>query len=334
MDVLIVECGEGQFGLRISDVREILPAVMVRPLPNAPPIIDGVIDRRGRAIPVVNVRLRFGMPRRPVSPREFFVIAVVGARTVGLRVDRAVEVITVDSVEPMTAVSLHTPHIAGIVGGPDGLVLLNDLAAFLSDTEQADLSAALTAADADADATTEIGVLRRRAKALAAGVTADGAEVGVDMAEADPTMDVVAFSWASQPMAVAASVVVEVFRPPPLVRMPGLSGVWIGVTNWRGHIVAVVDLAPLLELPTPSPRPSVEWIVGVGDGGGEIEFGIAAEVVDEVAHLPSAVWPKPPHAVPIVAGLLPGGRLLLDADALMADSRLWVAEHYRTEKSL
>jgi purine-binding chemotaxis protein CheW len=58
-ELLIFEIGASRFGLPSADVREVLRAVTIVPLPGAPPIVEGLINVRGRIVPVLDIRRRF-----------------------------------------------------------------------------------------------------------------------------------------------------------------------------------------------------------------------------------------------------------------------------------
>lgn len=85
--------GEEEYGIPITKVREIIGMLPITPVPASPPDMDGVINLRGKVIPVMNARRRFGLP--PVGPHPHNVILVVegGADgVVGLSVDQVKEV--------------------------------------------------------------------------------------------------------------------------------------------------------------------------------------------------------------------------------------------------
>ena len=134
-----------RFALPLAQVRETVRAVAITPLAGAPGVVEGVIDVRGTVTPVLDLRARFGLPPRPVSPDDHLVLAMAGDRPVALRVDRATDVATVSD-EAITAAAPDDPatrHLAGVARLADGLVLIGDLAAFLSQGERAAMERAL-----------------------------------------------------------------------------------------------------------------------------------------------------------------------------------------------
>src|SRR5690606_20940811 len=145
MHLLVFTVDDQRFALPVSSVHETIAAVAVTSLPSAPAVMDGVIDVRGTVIPVYVLRVKFGRDRQPVRAAEHFIIADAGKRQVALRVDRALELVDVAG-EHVTMKDADDPRlarVAGIARLPDGLVLLQDLSAFLNDAEDATLDRAL-----------------------------------------------------------------------------------------------------------------------------------------------------------------------------------------------
>lgn len=145
LDVLIFDVERQRHGLLLADVVEVLPAFTIVPLPNAPRVIQGVLDLRGTLVPVIDVRQRFGMPAKRLEASDHFVITRATGRAIALRIDRASELRQVagDLVEDARRAVAQTTYVAGVCKLPDGLVLLYDLAAFLSETEHGDLERAM-----------------------------------------------------------------------------------------------------------------------------------------------------------------------------------------------
>lgn len=152
MEVLTFDVDRHHYAISVNDVREVVRASAIVPLPDAPPVIQGVIDYRGRVIPVFDLRVRFGAPRRPVQPDEHFIVIRAADRVVALRADRAVglERVEESNVQPRAAVSVAGAYVAGLATLEHGVVLIADAHAFLSESESALLAAALSALPDDA----------------------------------------------------------------------------------------------------------------------------------------------------------------------------------------
>jgi purine-binding chemotaxis protein CheW len=139
---------EGQrYALPSADVQELVRAVRLTPLPRAPEVVEGLLNLRGQLLPVLDLRRRFRLPPRPLSPLDHFIIARAGPRLVGLRVDRAEGLLSLEPGDldetPYTLPGVG--YVAGAVKLPEGLVLVHDLRTFLSEAESLALDAALAA---------------------------------------------------------------------------------------------------------------------------------------------------------------------------------------------
>ena len=121
LEMLAFRLADRRFALRVSDVREIVRAVAIAPLPKAPAIVEGVVNYRGTIVPVLDVRARFGLAAEPLHPNQHFILAHAGPRLVALRVDQADALVEVERhlVEP-AAVAPGAEYVAGIARLPDG----------------------------------------------------------------------------------------------------------------------------------------------------------------------------------------------------------------------
>ena len=141
--LLSFELERRRFAIPALLVREIVRAVAVSALPRAPAIVEGMINLRGDLVPVLDIRSRFGLPAVPTHPQQYFVVAEAGARTVVLRVDHVIGLVEVpeSAIEPPSLPG--TEHVAGIAKLAEGLLVIHDLARFLSLDETVALDGAL-----------------------------------------------------------------------------------------------------------------------------------------------------------------------------------------------
>jgi purine-binding chemotaxis protein CheW len=123
-----------RFAIRGRDVREVVRAVAVAALPDAPEVVEGVINYRGRIVPVLDVRARFGLPGRPLDATQHFILADAGPRLVALRVDQALDLLEVpaDAIESAASVAPGSRRTEGVARLPDGLIVIHHLEDFLS----------------------------------------------------------------------------------------------------------------------------------------------------------------------------------------------------------
>ncbi len=137
--------GNEEFGVDILKVQEINRMLDVTSVPNAPEYVDGVINLRGKVIPILNLRRRFGMERRERDKDSRIVVVEIAGKTIGFVVDAVNEVLRI----PKSVTEPPPPIVAGIqsdyvtaVGKLEGrLLILLDLERVLS----ADVDAARAA---------------------------------------------------------------------------------------------------------------------------------------------------------------------------------------------
>jgi purine-binding chemotaxis protein CheW len=122
------EVGGHTYAIDVSQVREIVRWQEVTPLPNAPVLIEGVIDLRGAVVPIVDLgRALGGAPVTP-GPRARIAITEVDGLVMGLAVDAAVEVLSVDVAQlddpPALATQTGYDMTRAVVRRPDDKPIL------------------------------------------------------------------------------------------------------------------------------------------------------------------------------------------------------------------
>lgn len=144
-DLLLFELGGQRYALPASQVREIVRAVTVLPLPKSPPLVEGVINVRGSVLPVLDIRARFRLPAKPACHTDHLIVAWANARVVAIRADRALALVDPGEVVEPSAVLPSVEYVAGVAKLADGLVLIHDLGTFLHEAEARALDEALDA---------------------------------------------------------------------------------------------------------------------------------------------------------------------------------------------
>ncbi len=134
-----------RYALRLSAVEQIVRMVEITSLPHAPGIISGIINIRGRVVPVFDIRQRFHLPEREIGLSDHLLVARAAQRTVALVVDKVLGV-TARSAGEMTStdrIFSGLAYIEGVMKLEDGLVFIHDLDTFLSADEKAMMERAL-----------------------------------------------------------------------------------------------------------------------------------------------------------------------------------------------
>lgn len=129
LQLVVFSLGGEDYGIAISRVEEIINHTAPRPMPGSAPDVEGVINLRGRLIPVVNLSRRLGLPESDAEATKV-VIAELADSSVGLVVDEVREVLTIDadSTEEPSAGMLGFSHgaITSIAKVEDRILVILD----------------------------------------------------------------------------------------------------------------------------------------------------------------------------------------------------------------
>jgi purine-binding chemotaxis protein CheW len=120
-----------EYGVEIANVQEIIRATDITPVPGAPVHVKGVINLRGKIIPVVELRRRFGLPEVEATDEQRIVVVEHGEKRLGMHVDSVSQVIKLSSsvIEdmPEEATSVDGNYIMGVGKMEDRLIIILDL---------------------------------------------------------------------------------------------------------------------------------------------------------------------------------------------------------------
>jgi purine-binding chemotaxis protein CheW len=134
--LVIFELANEVYGVDISRVQEIIRMTTITRLPRAPEFVEGVINLRGKVIPVVDLKKRFGLAERERTKASRIVVVDVGDHTIGMVVDAVSEVLRVptSAVEPPSPLvtTIESDYIRGIAKVEGRLIILLDLDKVLS----------------------------------------------------------------------------------------------------------------------------------------------------------------------------------------------------------
>lgn len=144
-ELLVVTLDGDSFALSVEDVREVLRAAQPMALPNAPAIVEGVLNVRGELVPLLSIRSRLGRPPRELRAADYIVVARASGRVVAFAVDAVVELrrIAASDITVAAAVVRGTSHVEGVARLPDGAMVIHDLGALLDADELFVLARAL-----------------------------------------------------------------------------------------------------------------------------------------------------------------------------------------------
>ena len=132
--------GEDYFAADIFAVERVLRYAVPTPVPDMPAYIEGVLDYQGRVMPVVNLRLRFELPKVEAVPETRTLVLNVSGEWIGVVVDAVTEVASFDRAAlqppPKMFRGLAGDYLKGILPRGDRLVIFLDVDQLLSSSER------------------------------------------------------------------------------------------------------------------------------------------------------------------------------------------------------
>lgn len=142
IQLVTIRIGDEEFGVDILSVQEINRMLQITMVPRAPFFIEGVINLRGKVIPVVNMRTRFNKPQVEPDADTRIVVVDLGQKVIGILVDAVSEVLrlpssTIEAAPPVVA-GTGSEYIKGVGKLNDRLLILLDLANLLREENQMD----------------------------------------------------------------------------------------------------------------------------------------------------------------------------------------------------
>ncbi|OIN99041.1 MAG: chemotaxis protein CheW [Desulfovibrionaceae bacterium CG1_02_65_16] len=140
LQLVTFKVAEEEFGLEILKVQEIIRTMEITKVPRSPEFVEGVINLRGKVIPIIDLRRRFGLETRAHDQQTRIVVIELGIMVVGFVVDSVSEVLRIPAatVEPPPAIvsGIDSEYISGVGKLPDRLLILLDLDKLLSTDER------------------------------------------------------------------------------------------------------------------------------------------------------------------------------------------------------
>ena len=128
-----------EFGVDILCVQEINRMLQITKMPNTPDFIEGVINLRGRVIPVLDLRIKLGMPRKEHDKNTRIIVVEIKGKTIGFIVDEVSEVLRIPKeiteAPPDMVGGVNCDYITSIGKLEDRLLILLDLEKILSTSE-------------------------------------------------------------------------------------------------------------------------------------------------------------------------------------------------------
>jgi purine-binding chemotaxis protein CheW len=138
--LVVFDLAGESYGINIAAVESIIKMQAITHLPQAPYYVKGVTNLRGSVLPVIDLRLRFGLEAQEISRQTRIIIVTMGGLKVGVVVDGVSEVLRIPddiigSLPPMVS-TVNSAFLKGIVRLENRLIILLELGKVLDLDEQ------------------------------------------------------------------------------------------------------------------------------------------------------------------------------------------------------
>jgi purine-binding chemotaxis protein CheW len=131
MQLVSFRLAQEEYGIEITNVQEIILMGEITRVPQTLPYIKGLINLRSTVIPIVDLRLRFGLPQQEMTDETRIMVVNVSGKTIGIVVDAVSEVLRVaqDQIAPSppTVAGLEKEYLTGLIKFENRLLILLDI---------------------------------------------------------------------------------------------------------------------------------------------------------------------------------------------------------------
>ncbi|MFH1238529.1 MAG: chemotaxis protein CheW [bacterium] len=146
LQLVIFQLTDEEYAIPIIQVHEIIKPTDVTRIPGMPDFVEGVINLRGKVIPIIDIRKRFRLQRKKADEDTRVIVVDVGEHTVGLIVDSVTEVLrlSLESIDPVpTAIAkISSEYLRGIGKLKERLLIILDVEKMLTELEKISLEKA------------------------------------------------------------------------------------------------------------------------------------------------------------------------------------------------
>ena len=143
LQLVTFKLGTEEFGVDILKVQEINKMMNITRIPNAPAFIEGVINLRGKIIPIVDLRKRLGFREQPYDKSTRIIVVELEGLVLGFIVDSVSEVLRIpeNTIEPPPSMvaGIESEYIEGVGKLDDRLLILLELKKVFSSPEKKDI---------------------------------------------------------------------------------------------------------------------------------------------------------------------------------------------------
>ena len=144
VQLVVFKLGNEEYGVPITQVKEINRLTTATKVPKSPVFIEGIINLRGQIIPIIDMKKRFDLTVVEYTADARVIVIQVGQQTFGIEVDAVSEVlrISVGNIEkaPAIVAGIDARYITGVAKVGERLLILLDLDKLLSEEEKLELA--------------------------------------------------------------------------------------------------------------------------------------------------------------------------------------------------
>lgn len=145
LQLVTFRLGNEEFGIDIKKVQEINRMIEITKIPNAPAFVEGVVNLRGKIIPVVSLRKKLGFEQTDYDKATRIMVVEVEGKVLGFVVDSVSEVLRIDEPKiedaPSIAGQTDAAYIEGVINLTDRILILLDLSALFGEVTGGRLAA-------------------------------------------------------------------------------------------------------------------------------------------------------------------------------------------------
>lgn len=149
--VVVFQLLDQVYGVDIALVHEIIRMEVITKIPRTPDFIEGIINLRGKIVPVIDLRKRFGLEKAEKTATSRIIVVEVNGNMIGMVVDAVLEVLRIpkNKIEPPPPMvhGIEAVYLRGIALWGDRLIILFDLGKVLYDREKEQLEPVYQLAD-------------------------------------------------------------------------------------------------------------------------------------------------------------------------------------------
>ena len=147
MQLVSFRLAQEEYGIEITKVQEIILMGEITRVPQTPAYVKGLINLRSTVIPIIDLRLRFGLAQQEATDETRIMVVNVAGKTIGIIVDAVSEVLRIAHEQiappPPTVAGLGREYLTGLVKLENRLLILLDIDKILTEEQAAALESAV-----------------------------------------------------------------------------------------------------------------------------------------------------------------------------------------------